>query len=88
MLLADREREQRSIRDSVFMGLADFCRNAAGFASGNTFQKLPEWLEAEEYRDELRRYFKGGIPQLIEEAARLREGVAAVEQVIETLRGK
>jgi hypothetical protein len=70
------------------MGLADFCRNANSFAVGETVRQVPEWLQVEAYRDELKRYFKGGVPDLIKEAQRLREGVETIERIIEQLSEK
>lgn len=87
-ILNDRDKEDRAVRDSVFMGLADFYRNAKSFVAGEVYREIPAWLEVEAYQDELKRYFKGGIPELIEQAKCLRDGVETIERIIEQLSQK
>jgi ParB-like nuclease domain len=87
-LFNERENAAREVRASVFSDLRDFLRHGEGFAKGQRFRELPDWLEMDEYRDEFNRYFKGGISELIERAAALNHAATAVNQVAERLNAK
>jgi hypothetical protein len=83
-LLAKREEEARNVRQSVYMRLRDV-RSVAAFAKGEEHRKLPEWLADEDYAQEFRQVFPGGVKQLREHAADLMDGAQEVLHLLDLL---
>jgi hypothetical protein len=84
-LLNERENEARQVRQTIFQGLRDFVRDGQGFAKGKRLPELPQWLEVEEYETEFRRYFPGGVPELVEKAKSLNDAAAVVNRIVAQL---
>lgn len=84
-LLNERENEARQVRQTIFQGLRDFVRDGQGFANGKRLPELPQWLEVEEYETEFRRYFPGGVPELVQKAKSLNDAAAVVNRIVAQL---
>jgi ParB-like nuclease domain len=64
-LLHHREEEQRNVRRTVFIDLAEI-RRVASFARRDAHRELPAWLEDEDCAAEFRAHVPGGVEELHE----------------------
>jgi ParB-like chromosome segregation protein Spo0J len=80
-LLAARDEEQRNIRQSVFMALSSV-RDIASFAHGNMHRELPKWLQVDEYVEEFKRHFPGGIEELRKYTTDLKSAIDEITAVV------
>jgi hypothetical protein len=87
ILLEKRDEQQRNIRLTVFMSLANL-RYAASFAHGDEHRALPAWLEDEDYAADFKQHVPGGVEELCRYVADLRTAAHELEALVARLPGK
>lgn len=87
VLLDASQKVERERRHTVLHGLSDFLRQGRQLANfPEHARELPTWLEVEEYAEEFRQYFKGGIDEFKSATEVLDDAIATIKQISEALK--
>ena len=83
----ERLRAERAMQDSVLLGLKHLIMGGEGFDRSEALKRFPTYLQTEDGREHLKRYFNGGLSEIEERLEATKKGLEVAQEIVMMAKG-